>query len=53
MIALHSEDAGRVRVRTTVGVRIGWHLSPKRAVRCRLERGPYLAAFDAGVYEEP
>lgn len=51
MTPLYSDTAGRPRVRTTIGVRIGWHLSPeaKRAVRRKLERGPFLAAFDADL----
>lgn len=49
MTPLHSDDAGRIRVRTSVGVPVGARprLSPeaKVAVRRQLERGEFLASF--------
>lgn len=47
--ALHTDTAGRARVRTTVGVRVGrprLSLDACMAVRRQLERGAFLAAFD-------
>lgn len=48
MTPLHSDTAGRVRVRTTVGVPVGPpRLSPEacKRVRRQLEQGQFLAAF--------
>jgi hypothetical protein len=49
-MALH-DATGRPRIRTTVGVPVGTRprLSPeaKEAVRRQLERGVFLASFDA------
>lgn len=50
MTPLHSDTAGRERVRTTVGVPVGRpRLSPeaRAAVRRLLEGAPFLAGFDA------
>jgi hypothetical protein len=51
MTALHSDAAGRARVRTTVGIPVGRvpRLSPqaRRVVRRQLELGPFLEAFEA------
>jgi hypothetical protein len=54
MIPLHSDTAGRARVRTTVGVPVGRpRLSPeaRAAVRRLLEGGPFMAGFKAGMYQ--
>lgn len=52
MIPLHSDTAGRARVRTSTGVPVGQlrRLSPEARARLRrkLERGPFLARFNAG-----
>lgn len=45
MTSLHPE-ANRPRIRTTVGVPVG-RQHAKSIVRSQLERGPFLAAFDA------
>jgi hypothetical protein len=50
MIALHSDTAGRARVMTNHGVRVGRPRLPVEAciaIRRQLERGPFLAAFEA------
>lgn len=52
MIALHSDTAGRPRIRTTVGRPPGPapYVPPdqrRAAARHQLERGPFLAGFDA------
>lgn len=51
MIQLHSDNAGRLRIRTTIGVPVGTRprLSPEAcaAVTRNLLRGPFLAAFEA------
>lgn len=51
MIAFHHDETGYVRVHTAVGVPVGTRprLSPeaKLTVRARLERGAFLAAFEA------
>lgn len=51
MMPLHGDDAGRHRIRTTVGVPPKRFLSTaiKLFVREQLARGPFLAAFDAGI----
>lgn len=52
MIALHSDTAGRPRVRTTVGRPPGPkpYIAPEQQrarIRHQLERGAFLAGFDA------